>query len=66
MEKIKEKLNNDPNFEALRHQVELIKKEEMIKKENGEDYDTHFDIIDPSKLTDEDLLIFDKSKKLST
>jgi hypothetical protein len=51
------------DFEALRQQVESIQKVEMAKKENGEDYDTHFDIIDSSKLTEEDLLIFDKFLK---
>ncbi len=63
MEKIEEKLNNEPDFESLRQKVAEIQKEEMIKKEKGEYYDPHFDFINPEILTEEDLIIFDKFLK---
>jgi hypothetical protein len=67
MEKLKEGINIENTeeiyFESLRHQVELIKKEEMMKKDNGEKYDPHFDFVEPNKLTEEDLIIFDKFLK---
>lgn len=67
MEKPKEGINIENtekiDFEALRHQVELIKEEEMAKKEKGEYHDPHFDFIEPNELIEEDLIIFDKFLK---
>lgn len=48
------------DFGELRSKVELIKKEEMAKKERGEFFDVHFEDIDPKELSEESLEIFDK------
>ncbi len=58
MEKIEEKLNNEPDFESLRQKVDEIKKREMTKKEMRESYDSHFDKIISEALLEKDLLIF--------
>jgi hypothetical protein len=68
MEKLEEGINIENNtekidFEALHQQVESIKREEMIKKNNGGKYDPHFDFVEPDKLIEEDLIIFDKFLK---
>lgn len=60
-EKIEKNINiEEIDFDALRKKVGLIKKEEMAKKEKGENYDPHFDFIESDKLIEEDLMIFDK------
>jgi len=48
------------DFDELRRKIELIKKEEMAKKERGEFFDIHFEDIDPEELNEESLKIFDK------
>ncbi|HPT39998.1 MAG TPA: hypothetical protein PLQ44_00060 [Candidatus Paceibacterota bacterium] len=48
------------DFDELRRKIELIKKEEMAKKERGEFFDIHFEDIDPKELSEESLNIFSR------
>lgn len=64
MEKFERNINIEKerttDFEELRSKVELIKKEEMAKKERGEFFDIYFEDIDPKELSEESLNIFSK------
>lgn len=49
-------------LESFREEIRKIKEEELRKEKEGEKFDPHWRIIDPSDLTEEDMEIWKKFK----
>lgn len=59
-----EPINPSPEekLEQFRQEIGLLKAQELEKKEKGEQYNPHFEIIEPSVLNDRDQEIYEKYK----
>ncbi len=53
-------------LEKIRKELKDLKKENLEKKKRGENYDPHFDNMDPDKLEKEELSLFQRLKEAAT
>lgn len=53
----------ESELEKFEEEMQRIKERELAKKEKGENYDAHWDDIEPADLKEEDMIICKKYQK---